>query len=150
MILFGIILYYLNKKKFNMIIKILLSCFLFITINICTINNVYAKGHLHYESAYQHAWCSQHNGIEEYQNSDYTRVDCLTEKYAVEFDFSNKWAECVGQAQYYGLITNKIPKCVLILDGENWKTQLIYFNRIKKLSNKYNFSVEFITDDILK
>ncbi|MCQ2754320.1 MAG: hypothetical protein MJ231_04635, partial [bacterium] len=54
--------------------------------------------HNHSESSYQHAWCSEHNGIEEYENSDFTRVDCLTDDYAVEFDFANKWAESVGQA----------------------------------------------------
>lgn len=24
-------------------------------------------------------------------------VDCLTNEYAIEFDFSNKWAEAIGQ-----------------------------------------------------
>ena len=41
--------------------------------------------HKHNESSYQHIWCSKHNGIEEYKNSDFTRVDCLTDTHAVEF-----------------------------------------------------------------
>ena len=45
--------------------------------------------HKHHESSYQHAWCSKHCGIEEYENPDYTRVDCLTKTHAVEFDFAN-------------------------------------------------------------
>lgn len=35
--------------------------------------------HPHNESSYQHAYCSAHNEIEEYENSDKTRVDCLTD-----------------------------------------------------------------------
>lgn len=29
----------------------------------------------HSESSYQHAWCSIHKEVEEYENKDYTRVD---------------------------------------------------------------------------
>ena len=43
--------------------------------------------HKHNEASYQKAWCKEHNGIEEYQNKDFTRVDCLTDKHAVEFDY---------------------------------------------------------------
>lgn len=52
--------------------------------------------HQHSESSYQHAWCSAHKGIEEYENKDKTRVDCLTNYNAVEFDFANKWHEAIG------------------------------------------------------
>ena len=97
---------------------------------------------------YQHAWCSANGGVEEFQNKDYTRVDCITKKYAVEFDFANKWAESVGQALYYGIMTGKKPLVVLIL--ENPQKQMIYYQRVKKLSEKYNFDVEFITQDILQ
>ena len=84
--------------------------------------------HKHYESSYQRAWCSMHNGVEEYENSDRTRVDCLTDTHAVEFDFANKWAECIGQALYYGLRTNKQPTCLLII--ENMGNDLKYLKRV--------------------
>ena len=63
--------------------------------------------HHHSESSYQHAWCSEHNGIEEYENSDFTRVDCLTNTHAIEFDFADKWAESIGQALHYSYMTGK-------------------------------------------
>ena len=44
--------------------------------------------HKHNESSYQHVWCAEHNGIEEYENSDFTRVNCLTDTHAIEFDFA--------------------------------------------------------------
>ena len=42
-------------------------------------NHWKAVYHPHYELSYQHAYCSMHNGIEEYELSDKTRVDCLTD-----------------------------------------------------------------------
>jgi len=103
--------------------------------------------HAHYESSYQHAWCKAHNGVEEYENNDFTRVDCLTNTHAVEFDFANKWAESVGQAEYYALKTGKRGKVVLIL--EDSKKDFVYLYRVKKLAEKHNFDVEFITPEIL-
>ena len=103
--------------------------------------------HKHSESSYQHAWCSAHNGIEEYENKDYTRVDCLTEQNAVEFDFANKWAESIGQALHYQLMTGKKGKVVLILEKPN--KEMVYFNRVSKLGKIHGFDVEYVTPDIL-
>ena len=103
--------------------------------------------HKHNEEAYQYAWCSAHNGITEYENKDYTRVDCLTDKYAVEFDFANKWHESIGQALHYSIMSGKKAKVVLILD--NPKAQMIYYKRIKKIGKIYNFDTEYVTNNIL-
>lgn len=103
--------------------------------------------HEHNEEAYQYAWCSAHNGTMEYENKDYTRVDCLTDKHAVEFDFANKWHESIGQALHYSVMTGKRAKVVLILD--NPKAQMIYYKRIKKIAKKYNFDTEYVTNKIL-
>jgi len=40
-------------------------------------------------------------GVIEYVLQDKTRVDCLTEEHAIEFDFANHWAESIDQALYY-------------------------------------------------
>ena len=104
--------------------------------------------HEHNEASYQHAWCSAKNGVEEYQNKDYTRVDCLTDTHAVEFDFANKWAESIGQALHYGIMTGKKPMVVLILDEP--EKQMIYYNRVKRIGKKYKFDAEYVTNDILK
>ncbi len=105
--------------------------------------------HPHNESSYQHAHCSALNGIEEYELSDKTRVDCLTDEYAIEYDFANKKYEAVGQALHYAVMTGKKPKVVLILDKKFEKKQLRYYERIKKVGEVYGFEVEYITDDIL-
>lgn len=106
---------------------------------------VYA--HEHSEASYQHAWCKMHNGIEEYENKDYTRVDCLTPINAVEFDFANKWAESIGQALHYQYMTGRKGKVVLIL--ENPQKEKCYFKRVENLSEIHNFDAEYVTKDIL-
>lgn len=103
--------------------------------------------HNHSELSYQHAWCNQNNGIEEYKNNDLTRVDCLTKYNAVEFDFANKWAESIGQALHYQKMTGKKGKVVLIL--ENPEKEMVYFKRVEDLANIYNFDVEYVTPKIL-
>ncbi len=103
--------------------------------------------HTHSEAAYQHAWCSRNNGIVEYENKDLTRVDCLTATHAVEFDFANKWAESIGQAMHYGIMTGKKPKVVLIL--EKPEKQILYYKRVKKIGEKYGIDTEYVTDKIL-
>lgn len=103
--------------------------------------------HDHNEESYQQAWCKAHNGIMEYENEDFTRVDCLTKTHAVEFDFANKWHESIGQALHYGVMTNKKPMVVLILDEP--ETQMVYYKRVKKIGKKYRFDTEYVTNDIL-
>ena len=48
---------------------------------------------LHPERFYQELWCESFNGQMEVVLEDKSRVDCVTEYYAVEVDFANKWAE---------------------------------------------------------
>ena len=103
--------------------------------------------HKHNESSYQHAWCSVHNGIEEFENTDKTRVDCLTDTHAIEFDFAEKWAESVGQALHYAYMTGKKAKVILIL--ENPKKQIYYYKRVQALGVIHNFDVEYVTPEIL-
>lgn len=103
--------------------------------------------HQHNEASYQNAWCSAHGGVTEYENKDFTRVDCLTATNAVEFDFANKWAESIGQALHYQLMTGKRAKVVLIL--EDPQKQMVYYKRVKVLALKYNFDVEYVTPAIL-
>lgn len=103
--------------------------------------------HAHNEASYQEAWCNAHGGVMEYENTDYTRVDCLTKTHAVEFDFANKWAESIGQALHYGIMTGKKPMVVLILDEP--QSQMVYFKRVQRVGKKYKFDTEYITNDIL-
>lgn len=46
---------------------------------------------------------------------DGTRVDLLTDEYAIEVDWAAKWAEGIGQALYYAEITQKKPAVMLLI-----------------------------------
>jgi len=91
--------------------------------------------HVETERYYQVAWCAEHGGTLEYVLSDRARVDCLTEEYAIEFDFASKWAEAIGQALYYALMTGKKPGVVLIMEKPSDKRQLKRLEAVAKWNN---------------
>lgn len=98
---------------------------------------IHAK-HLHPEKHYQCQWCEEKGGVTEYRLEDGTRVDCLLEQYAVEVDFARKWAESIGQALYYGLMTDREPAVLLILEKEDDKRYLV---RLQKVAEEYGITV---------
>jgi len=100
--------------------------FLFI---IFLISNSAYCAHQYPEKIYQEQWCKVRGGQIEYKLNDKTRVDCLTEKDAVEFDFAPKWHECIGQALYYGQKTKRTPACVLIM--ERGEKDIKYLRRLR-------------------
>lgn len=64
------------------------------------------------EIDYVKAYCPE--GSRDAVQFDKTRVDCLTEDRAIEYDFCHKWAEAAGQARYYSAVTGKPPGIILI------------------------------------
>jgi hypothetical protein len=102
------------------------------------ISPIQAK-HLHLEKEYQNQWCSDKKGQAEYRLQDGKRVDCITSNYAIEFDFANKIYEAVGQALYYGLMTNKTPGIVLII--EDYDRDIKNFNRLELIGMHYGIKV---------
>jgi len=75
-------------------------------------------GHRHLEREYQEKWCAACGGTTEVYLIDGRRVDCLTDRYAVEFDFGFKLFESLGQALHYARMTGRAPGIVLILETE--------------------------------
>jgi hypothetical protein len=103
--------------------------------------------HKNLEKSYQAVWCSDVKGTAEYVLPDKTRVDCLTKEYAVEFDFAPKWAESIGQALHYGILTNRTPGVVLILEK---KADVKYLVTLQKVASKYGITVWFMKPEDLK
>ena len=138
--MFKLYFIYINLKicyifKFSFFQNVEMKKFIFLLLIFLYIFPVKVEGkRLHKESEYQKSWCNKYNGILEYELDDKTRVDCLTTNFAVEVDFANKWAECVGQALYYGIRTNKEPACLLII--ENGEKDLKYLKRLKCIADK--------------
>lgn len=102
------------------------------------IPNIVFAEHRYKEKVYQDEWCQQAGGVTEYRLDDGTRIDCLTDMYAIEFDFAPKWAESVGQSLHYALMTGKRPGVVLIMENENDDR---HFDRLNRLADRYNIKV---------
>lgn len=82
----------------------------------------YASHHLP-ERYYQSQWSIKHGGITEYRLDDNSRVDILTDDYAIEVDFcSHKIYEAVGQSLYYAYKTHKQPAILLIIENDKPST----------------------------
>ncbi|MCH7499238.1 MAG: hypothetical protein IH886_04410 [Nitrospinae bacterium] len=94
------------------------------------------------ESFHRDRICKKWNGTPEYTLDDWERVDCLTDQYAVEFDFSNKWAEAVGQALYYSMKTGKKAGIVLIMNGDSSQSHL---ERLKAVIGHYRLDIKIWT-----
>ena len=93
---------------------------------------------IHLEKEYQNVWCLETGGVSEYTLEDRTRVDCLTDEYAVEVDFAAKWAEAVGQALYYALMTGKKPGVLLIIERPS---DMRHLGRLLAVSDKTGITV---------
>ncbi len=96
---------------------------------------------LHHEKYYQMQLCNTLGGEMEVVLQDRTRVDCLTEKYAIEVDFAKKWAESIGQSLYYGYMTRRKPAIALII---NLPKEQRYLKRVDVMCKKYNIKLYLI------
>ena len=93
----------------------------------------------HTEKYYQNIWCKKQNGQTEVILPDRTRVDCLTQTHAIEFDFGDKWAEAIGQALYYSIQTGKKAGIVLILEE---KSDYRFWIRLNTVIDHFGLSIE--------
>ncbi len=89
------------------------------------------------EKYYQTKMCQELGGKIEYVLPDKTRVDCLTDEYAIEVDFAKKWAEAIGQSLYYAQITGKKPAIGFIVENGDDR----YIKRVKTVSEKFEIKI---------
>lgn len=87
-------------------------------------------------------YVSQHcDGDMEFVLPGRTRVDCLTDKYAIEFDFAPKWAEALGQSLHYAYMTRRDPAIYLILES---KKDMRFVNILTPLCDVYGVKLVLI------
>lgn len=109
----------------------------------CILTTAAHAGHLHKEAEYRDAWCQ---GQTEVRLPDGTRVDCLTDTYAVEIDFARKWAEGIGQAIHYGAVTGKQPATALIIEHPaDWR----YYHRARRAARQAGVTLWPIRRDLI-
>jgi hypothetical protein len=70
---------------------------------------------------------------------DDTRVDLLSERYAIEVDWAPKWAESIGQALYYAELTRKQPAILLLIKDDANERHFVY--RAQTVCAKYGIRV---------
>lgn len=87
------------------------------------------------EKDYQVKYCE---GLIEFRLEDKTRVDCLTETHAIEYDFGSKWAEAIGQSLYYAMYTGKRAGIVLIISPREKR----FLKRAKSTIEHYNLPID--------
>ena len=90
--------------------------------------------------------CPTLNGEVEHILPDNTRIDCLTEYSAIEYDFTYKWYECVGQAMYYRVMTDKQAVCILIRKNGT-DIELEHIERALKTVKYYHVPVHILVKE---
>ena len=127
----------MNKRNKNRKILILILVIIMVVIVACIYASTYpfndvspmikTKENRYKEADYVNAYCK---GQIEYKLPDKTRVDCLTEEYAIEFDWAKKWAESIGQSLYYAKMTGLKPAVAIIMTSPNDER---YIKRIEEV-----------------
>ena len=84
------------------------------------------------------AWCSSVGGIDQFRTKDGTYVDCLTDEYAIEAEFDNKWKEGIGQALHYAESTNRKAAILFIKRAKSRKD---YYNEMMRVINRYELPI---------
>ena len=96
------------------------------------------------EKDHQIKYCG---GIIEHYLPDKTRVDCLTESHAIEYDYGRKWAEAIGQSLHYAAMTGKEAGIVIIYKGEKDDR---YITRMNKVISRYSLPIKVWIVDYIK
>jgi len=66
------------------------------------------------------------------------RCDCVTDEYAIEVDFSNKWAEALGQSLHYAAELDRTPGiCLLLRDS----AYMDHMNRLMSTIDRWQLPV---------
>jgi hypothetical protein len=91
-----------------------------------------------HEKYYQNIAAERMHGRTEVVLEDRSRADIVTDTFAIEVEFAHKWAESIGQSEYYALELHKKAGVVLITDG--FKDDR-YVQRLMKVASKLNITV---------
>jgi len=106
--------------------------FLKIIILIVSINTSSDEGYIN------EVWCSSVGGVDQFRTKDGTYVDCLTDEYAIEAEYDNKWKEGIGQALHYAESTNRKAAILFIKRAKSRKD---YYNEMMRVINRYELPI---------
>lgn len=81
------------------------------------------------------------NGKMEVVLDDLARVDIVTDTFAIEVDFADKWSQSVGQALYYADKLSKKAGILLVVNGHQDDR---YVKRLMNVAYKHGITVWII------
>lgn len=90
------------------------------------------------ENYYQEEFAKAIDGITEVILPDRTRVDIMTDTFAIEVDFAQKWAESGFQALHYARHTNRKAGILLIWESQEDER---YLKRLLGVIHENNLSI---------
>ena len=90
------------------------------------------------ESYYQKEFAKVIGGETEVVLEDRTRCDIVTDGYAIEVDFAEKWAESIGQSLHYQEMLGKHAGVLLVMEGTEDER---FLDRLMPVAAKYGITV---------
>ena len=99
------------------------------------------------EAFYSNKFCSEMSGKSEHVLKDLSRVDCLTDTHAYEFDWADgmKVYEAIGQSLYYASETGKEPGIYLLIRKKNSEKHI---RKVKRVIEAFELPIKLIITDI--
>ena len=91
-----------------------------------------------HESYYQDKFANIINGETEIVLKDQTRVDIVTNNYAIEVDFGYNWAESIGQSLHYKEMLNKKAGVLLVVESNKENR---FIKRLGRIAIKHDIKV---------
>ena len=89
-------------------------------------------------------WLAQERGgVAEARTFDGSRVDVLTDQYAIEVEWVKKWKESIGQALYYAAAFGRKPGVILLTRGK--PREELYYLRCLVVCNKGGICLETVS-----
>lgn len=73
-----------------------------------------------------------------------SRADCIEGLYAIEYDWSYKWAECIGQSLEYGRMSGLRASCALIIRSP---ADMNYVDKISMVIHHYGLPITIFLID---
>lgn len=100
------------------------------------------------EIYFQMKFANNIKGDTEIVLEDNSRVDILTDTYAIEVDFAENWAESIGQSLFYAEMTKKKPAVLLIMNSTSKPDDkcLVRLLKVAKLNHITVWTMDYDTD----
>lgn len=107
---------------------------IFLILGVCSQAQFIKQKEVYYEALF----AKEIGGKTEIVLPDLARVDIVTDTFAIEIDFADKWAESIGQSLYYAHELNKKAGVLLLINGN---TEDRFVKRLLKIAAEEHITV---------